>query len=266
MFPSLRFMFAAVLSTLVILVIASSALISTRRPDMPVVLHPVGSRPLTASWLNDDMQSFEARFGPHAMLINASVQLPPQDLPADRSRPARIEFVATANAAADPTKSVEPAKHVDKVIPTDIAATPSVPAAPTEEPLTLVPPVAAAPPERQASLPTAAQLDAPMIVAAIEPAPVPAKDPQVASDAPAQPGDRIAIAPPAVPAAERPTFSDTSRTEKIVKPAVKRRAQIKRPKKRVVRTIAPVAAKPTPAKPNVPTNPFAALFGPANTH
>lgn len=263
MFPSLRFMFAAVLSTLVILVIASSALVSTRRPDMPVVLHPLGSRPLVASWLNDDVQSFEARFGPQAMLINASVQPPPKDPITDRGRPARIEFVASANAAADPTPSVDPAKHADKLIPTNLDAVPPV-SAPAEEPLGLAPPVTVAPPERQASLPVAAKPDSPMIVAALEPAPVPAKDPQIASDAPAQPGQRIAVAPPAAPAAERPAFSDTSRTEPIVKPAIKRRAQIKRPKRRVVRApAAPVAAKPSP---QTPANPFAALFGPTNTH
>lgn len=254
MFPSLRFMFAAVLSTLVILVIASSTLISVRRPNMPaVVLHPTGSRPLAASWLTDDMQSFEARFGPHVMMINASVQLPPKDLNTDHSRPARIEFVASANAASDPTKSGEPAKHSDKIIPIDMAATPTV-IEPAEEPLSIAPPITAAPPTE---LPAE-----PLVVVAIEPAPVPAKDPQIASDAPAQLGERIAVAPTAAPAAERPTFSDTSRTEPIVKPAIKRRAQIKRPKKRVVRA----AARPSIAKPNIqaPTNPFAALFGSTN--
>lgn len=265
MFPSLRFMFAAVLSTLVILVIASSALVSTRRPDMPVVLHPVGSRPLTASWLNDDMQSFEARFGPPAMLINASVQLPPKEPTPDRSRPARIEFVATANAAADPAALIDVAKPVDIDIPKHTAALPAAPeqaTVPVEEPLNATPPAASSI-ERQASLPDAPKIVSPVIVAAIEPAPVPAKDPQTASDAPAQPGDRIAVAPPAAPAAERPTFSDTSRTEPIVKPVIKRRAQIRRPKKRVVRATAPATAKPSP---QTPTNPFAALFGPTNTH
>jgi hypothetical protein len=94
---------------------------------------------------------------------------------------------------------------------------------------------------------------------------MPAKDPQVASDAPAQPGDRIAVAPPAAPAAERPAFVDTSRTEPIAKPAVKRRAQIKRPKRRIVRPAKPV---PAAAKPSTQTtvNPFAALFGPTTTN
>jgi hypothetical protein len=262
MFPSLRFMLAAVLSALMILVIASSTLVSTRRPDMPMVLHPVGSRPLVSNWIHD-AQSFEARFGPQAMLINASVQLPPKESVVDRSRPARIEFVATAEAAGHPAKSTDPAAHFDKIIPTDMATSPSVPP-PAEELLTFAPPGASAPPERQASLP-AAQLDSPVTVAAIEPAPVPAKDPQIASDAPALFGQRIAVAPPAAPAAERPAFSDTSRTERIVKPAVKRRAQIKRPKRRVVR--APAPARPVAAKPQAqtPTNPFAALFGPVNT-
>jgi hypothetical protein len=251
MFPNLRFMFAAVLSTLVVLVIVSGALVSTRL-DMPVVLHPVGSRPL--AWMNDNAQSFEARFGPQAMLINATVQLPPTDRTTDRGGPMRIEFLASANAASDP-KHADPPKHVDTVIPADIAAAP----ASAEQSLNLTPPIAAAAlPERTALAPLE-----PIIVAAIESAPVPAKDPQVASDAPAQPGERIAVAPPAAPAAERPTFSDTSRTERIVKPAIKKRAQIKRPKRRVVRAPAPPAPKP---RVQTPTNPFAALFGPTTTH
>jgi hypothetical protein len=255
MFPNLRFMLAAVLSTLVVLVIVSGALVSTRL-DMPVVLHPAGSRPL--AWTNDNAQSFEARFGPQAMLINATVQLPPTDRTTDRAGPVRIEFLASANAASDP-KHADPAKHVDTVIPADIAA--ATPAS-AEQSLNLAPPIAAAaPPERAALAPLE-----PIIVAAIESAPVPAKDPQVASDAPAQPGERIAVAPPAAPAAERPTFSDTSRTERIVKPAIKtikKRAQIKRPKRRVVRAPAPPAPKP---RVQTPTNPFAALFGPTTTH
>jgi hypothetical protein len=205
--------------------------------------------------MNDNAQGFEARFGPQAMLINATVQLPPIDRTTDRGGPARIEFLASANAASDP-KQADPTKHVDTVIPAEFAT--SAPAY-VEESLNLAPPIAAAAPRERTAL---APLE-PIIVAAIESAPVPAKDPQVASDAPAQPGERIAVAPPAAPAAARPTFSDTSRTERMVKPAIKKRAQIKRPKRRVVRAPAPPAPKP---RVQTPTNPFAALFGPTTTH
>jgi hypothetical protein len=298
MFPSLRLMLAAVLSALVILVIASSALLSLRRSEMPMVLHPAGSRPLAASWQTDDMRSFEARFGPQAMLVNATLQLPPVAPATDRA-PARLDILPAA--AVEPIKNVEPAKVLE-ALPILAPAKPAVvvapestasatvervaASAPVEQPITVKPPVVVLPateptvPAVVATIDAAAEAPKPersIVVAAIAPeskpdpkpesipeptldlAPAPAKDPQVASDEPTQPTRRSAAIMPAAPADARPSFVDNSRRDPIVKPAVKRRAQIKRPKKRVVRAPAPAV------KPATPTNPFAALFGSSTT-